>query len=358
MRSLLFHPLGLTLLFGSLTFAGITRFLPAARALSEMAPWVLFWGTIVYTASTVALAWLGTEEGQPSEEDLSESAVVRERLRLDALRHPTTLVAFGLMVVAVCYLVILLPGSIVRLATVAALTLAAAMAAVSFLWLYAVRHRERYAARCRRLTEMLEEAQCTTEREERDVLRMRLEQGFASLGLPKGVGAYRGLEEEFSKLCSVLENEHDSASLSTVAVPALATETYHRGLSVLGDALELMTIFQGASRGRLEGEIVELENEVESSGDDGVQGEIAWIRQDTLASHKHRLVRLDQLRLRADQLLHLAGRCEASLHNTRIEVAAIRAGGSASGVESVVSALQDTVLRAKEVQEELYRLGF
>ena len=82
------------------------------------------------------------------------------------------------------------------------------------------------------------------------------------------------------------------------------------------------------------------------------------IREDTLASHRQRLAMLDQLQLRAEQLLHLAGRCEASLHLTRIELAAIRAGSSENSIDSAVEALQETVRRAKEVQEELHRLGY
>ena len=66
----------------------------------------------------------------------------------------------------------------------------------------------------------------------------------------------------------------------------------------------------------------------------------------------------EQLRLRADQLLHLASRCEATLNLTRIQVAGIRAGGLESGVDPVVNALQETVRRAKEVQDELQQLGY
>ena len=72
-----------------------------------------------------------------------------------------------------------------------------------------------------------------------------------------------------------------------------------------------MTALQGPSRERLGNEIAEFESEIDASGDDEDDGGIAWIRQDTLASHKLRLARLDQLHVRADQLLHLAGRCEA-----------------------------------------------
>ena len=66
----------------------------------------------------------------------------------------------------------------------------------------------------------------------------------------------------------------------------------------------------------------------------------------------------DQLRLRAGQLLHLASRCEASLNLTRIQVVGIKTGGLESVVDAAVETLQETVRRAKEVQEELQKLGY
>ena len=127
---------------------------------------------------------------------------------------------------------------------------------------------------------------------------------------------------------------------------------------MLADALELIRAIHGPDRERLEAEIEELEREVDSSREDESQQVLTLIREDTLASHRQRLAMLDQLQLRADQMLHLAGRCEASLHRTRIELAAIRAGSSEQSIDSAVEALEETVHRAKEVQEELHRLGY
>jgi len=365
MPAVLFHPLGVTLLVGSLLLAGTLRFLPWAGDLSAMAPAVLFLGATGYTALVVALLWPGPEASVPScrrlDADLSEAAV-KKRLRSDALRHPAMLLPLALAVTSACYLALLAPATGGRLATMAAIVVAVAAAAGSFLWHYTLRHRERYAARVRWLTDMFEEERARTEQAELERLRERLEEGFPSLDSARGVRALRGLEEEFSKLRQFLEDLREAAPLSIRPVPALAGETYHRGLSVLADALELMRAVHGPDREQLEAEIGDLEKEIESikndAGNDELQRTRTLIREDTLASHRQRLGMLEQLRLRADQLLHLAGRCEASLHRTRIEVAAIRGGSSESSVDSVVMALQDTVRRAKEVQEELHRLGY
>ncbi len=91
---------------------------------------------------------------------------------------------------------------------------------------------------------------------------------------------------------------------------------------------------------------------------DESQAERLRIKEDTLASHRQRLGILEQLQLSVDQLLFQAGRCEASLHRTRIELAAIRIGSSETSVDSVTEALRRTIQQAKEVQDELRRLGY
>jgi hypothetical protein len=327
-----------------------------------MAPWILFCGAMGYTALVAALLW-PRDEGAPlqdrrfSETDLSEASV-KKRLRGEALQHPTTLLALAVAVALACYLALLPSSPATGLVVTAALVVAVLTAAGSFLWRYAFRHQHRYAARSQWLMARLEEARTRTERAELERLREKLEEGFPSLEFPKGARALQGLEEEFSKLRLVLEDRQEATPLSIISLPALADETYQRGLSVLADALELMRSIHGPDRKRLEAEIEELEREAEYSGDDESQRVLTLIREDTLASHRQRLAMLDQLQLRVEQLLHLAGRCEASLHRTLIELAAIRAGSLENSIDSAVEALQETVRRAKEVQEELHRLGY
>ncbi len=362
MRGALFHPLGVTILAGSLLVAGTVRFLPGAGGLSTMAPWILFCGAMGYTALVTTLFWSRDEgtapsDGRFSETDLSEASV-EKKLRGEALQHPTTLVALAVAVASACYLALLSSSPAAGLVATAALVVAVLTAAGSFLWHYAFRHQHRYAARSHWLMARLEEARTRTEQAELERLRGKLEQGFPSLEFPKGNRALQGLEEEYSKLRLVLEDRQEATPLSIVSLPALAGETYNRGLSVLSDALELMIAIHSPDRKRLEEEIEELQREAESSRGDESQRVLTLIREDTLASHRQRLAMLDQLQLRIDQLLHLAGRCEASLHRTRIELAAIRAGSLEDSIDSAVEALQETVRRAQEVQEELRRLGY
>ncbi len=114
MRVALFHPLGVTMLAGSLLVAGTVRFLPGAGGLSTMAPWILFCGAIGYTALVAALLWscgkgAPPSDGRFSETDLSEASV-KKRLAGEALQHPTTLLALVVVVASACYMA-LLPSS-------------------------------------------------------------------------------------------------------------------------------------------------------------------------------------------------------------------------------------------------------
>ena len=47
-----------------------------------------------------------------------------------------------------------------------------------------------------------------------------------------------------------------------------------------------------------------------------------------------------------------------SLSRTRIELVGLQAGGSETSVNAVTETLQNTITRAKEVQEELKQLGY
>ena len=101
MRDALFHPLGITLLAGSVLLAGGLRFLeflPLIGEFSAMAPGVVFLGVTGYTALVVTLSWPEPESTlpnhQPPEADISDSTI-KQRLRSEAIRHPATLLALG-----------------------------------------------------------------------------------------------------------------------------------------------------------------------------------------------------------------------------------------------------------------------
>ena len=77
-----------------------------------------------------------------------------------------------------------------------------------------------------------------------------------------------------------------------------------------------------------------------------------------MASHRETLELINQQQYRVDELLHQCGRCEATPTRTRIELASMQAGSSETSVSAVTDTLRRTITQAKEVQEELRRLGF
>ena len=206
--------------------------------------------------------------------------------------------------------------------------------------------------------EILDRERAGLEQAELRQLHEALDDGFSRVGSAEGLKALSGLVGEYEHLQPALRWQRDTDPLSMSHVPGLADETYRRGLSVLSDALELMNAAQIPCKERLEKESVQLEKEVEAAKRDGNQAERLRIKEDTPASHRQRLDMLDQLGMRLDQVLYQAHRCEASLHRTRIELAAIRTGSSETSVDSVIEALQGTINQVKGVQEELKRLGY
>lgn len=189
-------------------------------------------------------------------------------------------------------------------------------------------------------------------------LREALEGGFSRTKSQQGLKTLRQLIYEYGQLQPFLERKAERASLSAAHVPPLAEETYRQGLSMLRDALELIQVTQAPDQQRLEAETIELEKEIEALRSHEAQGRRVKIKEETLSSHRERLELMQQQRLRVDELLHQAGRCEASLHRARIELAALKADISEGSVSEVTETLRKTINQAREVQEELNRLGY
>ena len=147
------------------------------------------------------------------------------------------------------------------------------------------------------------------------------------------------------------------SSISVTQIPSLAFETYRQGLNVLTDALRLTQAMKASDENRLKSEIEDMKKEIASFSDDPTQAARAEIREATIKSHQLRLDLLGQQQLRVDELLFQSNRCEASLALTRMETASLQSGGTETSVSAVTDSLQRTIEQAKEVQEELKRLG-
>ena len=156
-------------------------------------------------------------------------------------------------------------------------------------------------------------------------LREALQSGFSSVNSDIGLKVLQKLAHEYQQLQPVLERRKGTDPLSIAHIPAPAEETYRQELSVLEDALGLTQAIHVPDRARLEAEVVQLEEEMESLRGDETQAARVKMREETVASRRELLDMIVQQQLRVDELLHQSDRCEASLNRTRIELAALRA---------------------------------
>ena len=328
---------------------------------SGVASWMLFWGLLGYVASVVGILWSRGEDtssaGPEVRLELSEMAV-KSWLRRDAACHPASLLPLGTAVVSGGYALLLAPGTGGPLWATMLLGISLAVSGACFLWRHTFRYQQRYGIRVQELLDAMNRERTERELVEAAQLRQALEAGFSTAGSVEGLKVLTGLVCEYEQLQTEPRQNKDTDTLSVTLVPSLAAETYSQGLSALSDAWYLMKLAPTLERERLEREIDGLEVEVEALKGDQRQSERLRIREDTLESHRGRLDMLVQLEVLIDQLLYQAGRCEASLHRARLELGALRTGSSEKSVSSVIGPLRETLSRAKEVQDELRRLGY
>ncbi len=287
-------------------------------------------------------------------EDLTEVSI-RKGLRSGALQHPATLFPLALAVLALADLLIF--GFSVFWAVVV-LIAALLGAGGSFFWIYSFRHDAEYAKRVQEIMALQGQESREMKEAELQQLRDTLRTGFSGTNSEPELKALTDLVYEYEQLQLVINRQDETGSMSVAHIPGLAEETYRQGLNVLANELQLSRTIHTSNKARLEEEIVEIEKEIESLRADPKQARRIKIREETVASHTQRLEMIDQQQYRVDELLYQCDRCEASLSRTRIELAALLAGSSGTSVSAVTETLQKTIDQAKEVQEELKRLGF
>ena len=285
-------------------------------------------------------------------ERLSEKAIKRQ-LRSDSLKHPATLIPFALSILFI--IVFLVSPSLWALIFLIVSVIAAAG---SFFWRYSIRYNKEYARRTQEIMELYQQEDSEREGSELKRLREDIQTGFSRVSSVEGLKALQELVHEYEQLQPVLERGKETAPMAVAHIPSLAEETYRQGLGVLAGTLELMREIHSPNNEKLKAETVRLDKEIESMTGDGTQAERLKMLEATLASHKGRLDLIEQQQLRVDGLLHQSDSCEASLHRVRIELAALKADSVDTRVDTVIDALQRTISQAKEVQEELKKLGY
>jgi len=290
-------------------------------------------------------------------ESLSEKTI-RKELRSAALQHPVTILPFALCILSIIYLVLFAPAFGGTMAAIILLACSGVVAAGSFFLRYSVRYSRAYSTRVQEVISDQEDEQRELERVDLEQQLGSLESGFSNLKSDGGLKAIKELVYEYKELQKVIERKKDTDPILVSHIPGLAEETYRQGLSVLSDALEIANIVYSSDKGRLEAEITEFEKEINALKKDTAQTEQVEIREATISSHRERLDMVKAQEINMDKLLYQCDCCEASLHRTRIELAALKALGSGKSVTEVIETLEQTLTQAKEVQAELKKLGY
>ena len=287
-----------------------------------------------------------------SVESLSEK-VIKRRLRLDAMKHPTTLLALALTILF--FIIMLASGTVWAIVL---FVVSGAAAAGSFFWRYSIRFNREYARRVDELMDSYDQQESDRGKTEIQQLREDIQIGFSRVNSAEGLKALQELVDEYEQLQPALARGRETDPMAVAHIPGLAEETYRQGLGVLSGCVDLMREIKSPNNEKLRAEVVELEAQIRSLQGDEAQADRLRILEATMASHKGRLDLIDGQQLRVDGLLHQSDSCEASLHRTRIELAALKADNVEASVSTVTDALQRTINQAKEVQEELRKLGY
>lgn len=283
---------------------------------------------------------------------------IRSQLIMDGFQDTDTLLPFALSISALIYMGLYAPVLGGFLIGLAVFILAGLTGLAVFLWRYALHYQQSYAMKSQELIDHFE-----SENFNREEIRFKqafidLEKGFIEIKADDGLKVLKKLDFEFKQLQPLTTSGQELDLISLSTLNALARETYFQGLIVLDDALELERAIHSTNNLQLQFEIEALEKKVIQLKNDPMMAERQKLVEEKIDANKERLELVNKLKLRVDQLLHQASRCEASLGKTRIELAALKADASDVTVSAVTETLRRTIDRAKEVQQELKRMGY
>jgi hypothetical protein len=285
--------------------------------------------------------------------ELTEETVRRKTVS-DTIQHPATMLPAAVCLISGIYFFSL--SSFFGGAGVAIVI--ASISGVAAVVAYSVRYPKSFQINTRELTERFDIAREQLEQAQLNGLRKTLSAGFMSISSSEGLLVLDQLSSEYEQLKSALAQQRFTDALSVSVLPALAEETYRKGLGVLSDTLDLMNMVRTPGKEKLEKEMDQVEGEIKILENDRTQVDRLKFKEDVLASLEERLISVDRLKLWVDQLLHQARRCEATIHASRIELAKVRAGGTKSSLDSIIRVLEERIKQVKEVQDEINRLGY
>jgi DNA-binding SARP family transcriptional activator len=288
---------------------------------------------------------------------------VRRAVLADALQHPATEIPLALSYMSALALLLYLPTLPALPAAVASaawvlFAVSAVAGAGSFIWHYGVKFDKAYETKARTMQAEWQGASHQDEQAKLGQRRAVLQTGFRETRVAEGHYVLRDLDFEYEQLSALIARHKETDPLALSYLPALVDETYRQGLSVLEDALELARAISAPKDQRLDAEIKELGDKVAAAAGKADEAGRVRLWQETAAGLRHRQELICKERLRLDELLQHAARCETALNQTRVELAALKADSWTVSVNAVLETLQKTIDQAKAVQDEMRKLGY
>jgi hypothetical protein len=279
----------------------------------------------------------------------------RGRLMLDAIQRPVALMGALVAGLALIYFVVLAPEAGFGAPAVALLAGAVAVAVVSFARQYSMGYEEEVARRERERLER-EDAEAAHRRAEAMGKRRReLEAELGSLSDPTSRRRLDALTQEYAAIERELTRRHGGELTSyAYVIPDLAAQTYMAGLSVLTQTLGLLEESASSRRRRLEVELLEVSDWLDDP--QNTDEKERHRREGRLRLYEQALSQQDEAQDGACDALLEVERCEHTLHDARVQLASMRAGGASDSAESVIETLEANIRRVREVQDELRKL--
>ena len=299
-----------------------------------------------------------TEDPRTSSIEKLSDFEIKKELRSAAIQHPLTILPLALCLLASMYLIFFADIFGGALGTMVLLICAGVMTIVSFFWQYFFRYSKAYEKRVKEIIEIQDQTQREKELAEIERLKETIQSGFSKINSAEGIKALKDLIHEYKELQHILNHKKETDSLSAAHIHALSNEAYRQGLSVLSDALEIAQVIHSSDKESLEAEIARFELAIKSLEEDRTQKAQIKIKRATITSHNERIEIIKEQELRVDKLLYQCDRCEASLHRTRLELAALKTESVETSVSAVTETLTETINQAKDVQKELKKLGY
>ena len=288
---------------------------------------------------------------------INETAI-RKKLRSDAFQHPMTIFPSAVCILSIIYFVLLADILGGARYVIIIFICSAVISITAFFWFYSIRYGTAYAREVSDAIDLQNRLQKVKENADIKSLIDTIRTGFKKTNSTDGLNALTDLAGEYQNLLQVIEYKTEIDPLSIVQIPALAGETFKQGLNVLSAVLQLSRTFHKSDKDRIENRLTAIEREIKTLTRNGSESPLLKIKRSTAASYKKRLEMVNQQTLRFDMLLHQCTDCEASLHQTRIELAALKIENSGMSISSVIDSLKLTIRQVKEIQEEFKKLGY